>query len=131
MNVKVQVSMSPENLVPDYSVRIGRLEVDLRHKLGRKLDGEIVRLTKSDLEILCALSVSEHQPMNAEQLSWLCSNLKQPASSDEISFVDAESIRKRIMELRSRLDDSPYAPQFIETVWGFGYRLVSPRIPGV
>jgi DNA-binding response OmpR family regulator len=123
--------MSPETLAPDYSVRIGRLEVDLRHKLGLKPDGEIVHLTKADLEILCALSVSEHQPMKAEQLSWLCNNLRGPAFSDGTSFVDAESIKKRIFELRFRLGENPHAPQFIETVWGFGYRLISPKIPDV
>ena len=116
--------MSLEKLVPDFSVKIGQLEVDVRNKLAQKPDGGTVSLTDADLEILFALSVTGETMKNAEQLSWLCSNLKDSSDPNDVSYIDANAIRVRIHELRSRLGDDPDAPQFIKTFKGFGYRLV-------
>jgi DNA-binding response OmpR family regulator len=116
--------MSLEKLERDYSVKIGQLKVDVRNKLAQKPDGGTVSLTNADLEILFALSVTGETPMHSEEISWLCSNLRDPSHSDGVSYIDAGAVGVRIHELRSKLGDDPEAPQFIETYKGFGYRLV-------
>ena len=116
--------MTAETLSPDTTVKIGILEVDVRNKLAQKPDGGTVVLTDADMEILFALSVTGGTPMHAEELSWLCSNLRDPSQPDGLSYIDAGAVGVRIHELRSRLGDDPEAPQFIETYKGFGYRFV-------
>jgi DNA-binding response OmpR family regulator len=37
-------------------------------------------------------------------------------------FGDAKTVDVHIRRLREKIEDNPSSPNFIETVWGFGYR---------
>lgn len=38
-------------------------------------------------------------------------------------FGDMKTVDVHIRRLREKIEDNPSDPQYIETVWGFGYRL--------
>jgi DNA-binding response OmpR family regulator len=41
--------------------------------------------------------------------------------------VDDRSIDSHVSRLRRKLEPDPSAPQFIQTVWGAGYRFAEPK----
>lgn len=79
-------------------------------------DGEAIKLTLAEYEILAYLIQKNGHVVSRDEF---VSNLD--SLNEESSFKSIDVIMGRI---RSKLDDSPKEPQFIEAVRGVGYRLI-------
>jgi DNA-binding response OmpR family regulator len=51
--------------------------------------------------------------------------LRQVWGEDE--YIDERTVNVYVQRLRNKLGDNPTEPELIETVRGFGYRLVRPK----
>lgn len=94
----------------DDVVRRHNVEVD-RRRLAVKVDGEEVKLTKSEFKLLDALMTKPGVPMQR-------SELVDQALGEDILVLD-RTIDVHIRALRKKMGS---AAEWIETVRGFGYR---------
>lgn len=77
------------------------------------LKGEPLDLTRKEFDLLFCLASHAGQVLNREQLySWVWSN--------DSDYNVEESVRSHIKAIRKKL--SPSGKEFIQTVWGVGYR---------
>lgn len=89
-----------------------------------KLDLEGQRFYKKNIEI-------ELTPTEFAIMKVLLKNPGKAYSRDNILnsvwgenyFGDMKTVDVHIRRLREKIEDNPSNPQYIETVWGFGYRL--------
>ena len=79
------------------------------------LSGELVTLTRTEFDILEALS---RRPSFAFSRRTLVDQVWDPAWVGDEHIVDVH-----IAHLRRKLGDDPAQPRFIETVRGIGYRM--------
>jgi DNA-binding response OmpR family regulator len=73
-----------------------------------------VQLTSKEYKLLCFLAENPQKVFTKKQIYnnvW-----------DEDFMYDDNTIMALISRLRKKLEDNPEAPQFIQTVWGIGYR---------
>lgn len=97
---------------------IGLVYKDLR------IDTEAQRFIKGELEI-------ELTPTEMSIIKTLIGNPGKAFSRDELLniiwgknyFGDMKTVDVHIRRLREKIEENPSAPKYIETVWGFGYRL--------
>jgi len=94
-------------------IRAGELEIDLNgHRVTR--DGEPVRLTRSEFNLLATLAQHPGQTFSRAQLL------------DRLHGVAYEgfdrSIDAHIKNLRRKLEVDPAEPRYVLTVYGVGYR---------
>jgi DNA-binding response OmpR family regulator len=83
---------------------------------GRRveLDGQPVELTQREFELLLFLARHPGQAFTRDQLMervW-----------QYTFYIDTSTVTVHIRRLRAKLEPDPTRPQFIETVWGVGYR---------
>ena len=102
-------------LAPPKVIRAGRLEVDLQaHRVS--IDGEPVHLTPNEFMLIAVLARSPGQIFSREQLA------------DELHGAAAlnfdRSINSHIKNLRRKLETGDPPEQWIETVYGVGYRFM-------
>jgi two-component system KDP operon response regulator KdpE len=97
-------------------VRAGEFEVDLAARIVRR-DGEEVRLTRTEYDLLRALAVNANKVMTHRQL---LQSVWGPEYSDE-----AEYLRTFVKQLRRKLEKDASRPSVILTEPGVGYRLVT------
>ncbi|AOT68195.1 response regulator transcription factor [Geosporobacter ferrireducens] len=91
---------------------------------GLKLDLDGQRFYKKNIEI-------ELTPTEFAIMKVLMKNPGKAYSRDDILnlvwgenyFGDMKTVDVHIRRLREKIEDNPSDPQYIETVWGFGYRL--------
>ncbi len=76
-------------------------------------DGELVRLTSKEKELLRVLAQSPGKPVSRAELS-------QSAGEDTARSVDVQ-----ITRLRQKIENEPADPQWIQTVRGAGYVLLA------
>jgi len=83
---------------------------------GRRvfLDGEELMLTMREFDLLAFLAENPGRVYSRDQL--------MEAVWGEPFFEDTSTVTVHVRRLRSKLDDDPGEPRFIETVWGVGYR---------
>jgi two-component system response regulator MtrA len=79
--------------------------------------GQAVSLTKTEFELLRCLASRPDQIHTREQL------LAQVWDYDYLG--DSRLVDVHIRRLRSKVEESPGNPTLIQTVRGFGYKLVS------
>jgi DNA-binding response OmpR family regulator len=82
------------------------------------VDGEPVRLTFSEFELLDALMTDPGRLLNRQELL--------RAIWGDSAYRDPRAIDVHIRHLREKLEPEPDKPQFILTVRGAGYRLRGP-----
>jgi DNA-binding response OmpR family regulator len=80
-----------------------------------RLDGEQVRLTAREFELLWFLASNPRQVFSRDQLIEAVWNFP--------FYEDTSTVTVHVRRLRAKLGDDPAKPRFIETVWGVGYRL--------
>ncbi len=98
----------------------GALEIDVeRHEVF--VEGREVRLTAIEFKLLRTLMESPGRVFTRDQLLTTCH------AFDEV-VVD-RAIDVHIGRLRQKLGDDPAEPRFIQTVRGFGYKLLGPERP--
>ena len=79
-------------------------------------DGEALRLTAREFDLLWFLAGHPRQVFSREQLMdkvW-----------GYVSATDSGTVTVHIRRLREKVEPDPSAPTHIETVWGVGYRFV-------
>ena len=80
-----------------------------------RLDGELLKLTAKEFDLLWFLASHANQVFSREQLMdrvWGYSSAR-----------DTGTVTVHIRRLREKLEDDASCPELLETVWGVGYRL--------
>jgi DNA-binding response OmpR family regulator len=101
---------------PQPPLEFGRLQID---PSGRRvfLEGEEVELTQREFELLLFIAQHPGQAFTRDQLMervWRYS-----------FYIDTSTVTVHIRRLRAKLERDPAHPQFIETIWGVGYRFAA------
>ncbi len=96
---------------------VGELEIDPDQISVRKGDREIL-LSPREFKLLHTLARSPGRVFPRDAL------LRQVWGEDE--YIDERTVNVYVQRLRNKLGDSSANPKLIETVRGFGYRLVRP-----
>ncbi|MFA5521997.1 MAG: response regulator [Castellaniella sp.] len=78
-------------------------------------DGEVIRLTGGETNLLEALVNNPGKPLSRERLLAL-------ARDDEEGVRNDRAIDIAVLRLRRAIEDDPRQPRWIQTVWGVGYR---------
>lgn len=116
-----RTSMGPAaGSVPGTRIRMGKawLDVDARRLLGD--DGETIRLTNMEFDLLHAFATHPNRVLSRNQLLDLAHN-KEWEPFDR-------SIDVRVTRIRRKIEPDPAKPQVIKTVHGAGYIFVpEPR----
>ena len=90
------------------------MDVDTRQLL---LDREEVHLTPKAFELLHVLLADRSRALSKTELQ----QRMWPAT-----FVEETNLASLVAEIRRALRDTASRPQFIQTIYGFGYRFVAP-----
>jgi DNA-binding response OmpR family regulator len=96
---------------------VGDLEIDPDQVQVLK-DGKEILLSPREFKLLHTLARSPGRVFPRTAL------LRQVWGEEE--YIDERTVNVYVQRLRNKLGDNPNAPQLIETVRGFGYRLVRP-----
>lgn len=99
-------------------VFVGELEIDPDQVSVKKGDREVL-LSPREFKLLHTLAQSPGRVFPRAAL------LRQVWGEDE--YIDERTVNVYVQRLRNKLGDNPHEPELIETVRGFGYRLVKPR----
>jgi two-component system, OmpR family, response regulator ResD len=95
------------------ALRFEELEIDPAARLVRIADREL-ELTQREFDLLLFLARHPGQVFSRDQLMdsvWRCS-----------FYTDTTTVTVHIRRLRSKIEPQPSKPEWIETVWGVGYR---------
>lgn len=95
--------------------RFGAAILDPDTRTLRRADGQTTALTGAEFDLLAVLVEAGGRPLSRAQLL--------DATRGRSWDVEDRSIDVMIGRLRRKLEADPQAPQFIQTVRGFGYRL--------
>jgi two-component system, cell cycle response regulator CtrA len=98
-------------------IEIGDLQVNLDGRTV-KLNGSNLHLTAKEYQILELLSLRKGTPVTKEMF---LTNLYGGMDEPEIKIIDVF-----ICKLRKKLADASGGKDYVETVWGRGYRLRQP-----
>lgn len=110
-----RMNASPE--APQSNVKAGEFEIDLAARLVYR-NGEEVRLTRTEYDLLRALAVNAGKVLTHRQL---LQTVWGPEYGEE-----AEYLRTFVKQLRRKLEPDPSRPNNILTEPGVGYRLIVP-----
>lgn len=104
----------PSALKPDSPVSFGPFAFDpVRRHLTKH--GELIKLTGGEINLLEALIRNAGKPLSRERLLAL-------ARDDDAGERHDRAIDIAILRLRRAIEEDPKDPQWIQTVWGIGYR---------
>ena len=104
----------PSALTKDQPVHFGPFIFDPQRRLLSK-DGDVVKLTGGEINLLEALVTSPDKPLSRDRLLSL-------ARDDETGERNDRAIDIAILRLRRAIESDPKNPRWIQTVWGVGYR---------
>jgi DNA-binding response OmpR family regulator len=99
---------------PTERVEVGPLRLDAGRREARR-DGELLRLTGREFELLWFLASNPGQVFSRDQLMarvWGYS-----------AALDTGTVTVHVRRLREKVEENPSEPRLLETVWGVGYRL--------
>jgi DNA-binding response OmpR family regulator len=103
---------------PPGKLFVGELEIDPDQVQVRK-GGKEILLSPREFNLLYTLARSPGRVFPRTAL------LRQVWGEDE--YIDERTVNVYVQRLRNKLGDSSTQPELIETVRGFGYRLVRPK----
>lgn len=92
-------------------IRLGKTEVDLERAMIER-DGEAIRLTEAEVELLRELLAAGGQPVDRYKL--------MRDEADETG----RAVDVQVTRLRRKLEADPRNPRHLQTVRGIGYRLL-------
>jgi DNA-binding response OmpR family regulator len=98
---------------PPERIEVGPLVIDATRREALR-DGERLRLTAKEFELLWFLASNPNRAFSRDQLMarvWGYS-----------AALDTGTVTVHVSRLREKLEDDPSEPDLLETVWGFGYR---------
>ncbi|CAM3298653.1 two-component system, OmpR family, KDP operon response regulator KdpE [Paracoccus aminovorans] len=117
---RLRASLRPRRAARAEQIRQGGLLVDLAaHQVSR--DGEALRLTPKEFDLLAALAGNAGRVMTHRRLLQL---VWGPAHVDDVPYL-----RVFVGQLRQKLEHDPARPELILTEPGIGYRWAAPE-PG-
>jgi DNA-binding response OmpR family regulator len=93
----------------------GELEIDVPTREVRKA-GRLLRLTAKEFDLLWFLASHPRKVFSRDQLM-------DRVWGYEAAF-DTGTVTVHVRRLRQKIEEDPSRPQFLETVWGVGYRFV-------
>jgi len=96
--------------------RFGRLEIDTERRIV-SIAGETVELTAKEFDLLVTLSDQPGRAFSRQELLELVWGYHYAGYS--------HTVNSHINRLRAKIEPDPAKPKYIETVWGFGYRLAT------
>jgi DNA-binding response OmpR family regulator len=99
---------------PPERVEVGPLGLDAGRREARR-DGELLRLTAREFELLWFFASNPDQVFSRDQLMarvWGYS-----------AALDTGTVTVHVRRLREKVEEDPSEPRLLETVWGVGYRL--------
>jgi len=94
----------------------GGVELDTATREVRR-DGELLRLTLKEFDLLHTLIANPRRVFTREELMDRVWGYR--------SVLETGTLTVHIRRLREKLEDDPSRPQFLQTVWGVGYRFAS------
>lgn len=101
--------------IEESTIKIGDLVIDLStHEVSLK--GETLVFTAKEFELLAFMAQNPNVAFSKERLFsriWGADN-----------YGDIATVTVHIQKIRSKIEEDSSHPQFIETVWGVGYRFV-------
>lgn len=106
----------------DFSLRVGRLRIDLLHRRIYDAHGQELTLTPGEFALLIGLIERRGKPVSRQTLM-ACMRIGQA----EDDSVDLRTVDTLIARLRRKLDSGEDPQQLIQTVYGKGYLLVPER----
>ncbi len=104
---------------PEQEIQVGDLRILLKRRQvyqGQRL----LDLSPTELELLLTLALHPGEVWGRERL------LQRVWGAERGSSVDERVVDSYVALLRRKLGDDPKTPRYIATVFGQGYRLVSP-----
>ncbi|MBB3064668.1 MULTISPECIES: response regulator transcription factor CtrA [Limibacillus] len=103
---------------PDSVIKTGKLDVHLEQKVA-EVSGRSLRLTGKEYAILELLSLRKGTTLTKENfLNHLYGGMDEP----DLKIIDVF-----VCKLRKKLSEATGGDNYIETVWGRGYRLRDPE----
>ncbi len=99
---------------PKGVIAIGGLEIDTESK-SVKVDGENVKLTKSEYKILELLARNRGKVFSAEDI------YKNVWNEDTV--VGDNTIAVHVRHIREKIEINPKEPKYLKVVWGIGYKV--------
>lgn len=113
-------SGQPEPASPD-TIEVGRLLIQMAGRVV-KLAGRPVSLTAKEFDLLCQFAQHPGRVYTRADLL----DLVWGYGYDGLEHT----VNSHINRLRSKIEQDPAEPEFIETVWGVGYRFAAPDADG-
>ncbi|WP_027881148.1 response regulator transcription factor [Meiothermus rufus] len=105
---------------PEQEIQVGDLRILLKRR--QVYQGErLLDLSPTELELLLSLALHPGEVWSRERL------LQRVWGAERGSSVDERVVDSYVALLRRKLGDGPKTPRYIATVFGQGYRLVSPQ----
>ena len=107
---------TPGGKPEDPALRAGPLVADLsRHEA--RLDGELLDLTPGEFAVLTAFLENPGRVLSRQQVLLL---------SRGDAFVTERAVDTHVMNLRKKIEKNPRRPELLVSVYGVGYKLVTP-----
>jgi len=106
-----------KSTIPDlseHSIEIRGLLIDV-HAKRVFVDGKEIELTKKEFEILSLLSANQNRVFSKEEI------YNRIWEQDALGYYDTISVHVR--RIREKIEPNSAKPQYIETIWGVGYRI--------
>jgi DNA-binding response OmpR family regulator len=113
LDARIRAVLRRSDREPDGRNAHGDLTID-RTALTVTKHGQQIALTPTELRILLELSSSPGQVLSRQQL------LESVWEHDYLG--DSRLVDACVQRLRAKIEDTPSAPTYVQTVRGFGYR---------
>lgn len=112
-SLMVEIDDTVANDVSLHSIVCGKLCINERSRKVER-DGAEIILTPKEFDILVFLAKNRGQVFTKEQIY-------QAVWENDYVFDDS-NIMAFIRKLRKKIEPNPDAPEYILTIWGFGYK---------
>ena len=102
------------------TLQVGRLQMDINRR-EVTLDGRTIELTPTEFQLLRLL-------MEQSGYVFTRSELITKGLGHDFEGID-RTLDSHIRNLRSKIETNPRRPDYIQTIYGVGYKLTSPENP--
>lgn len=116
--VRAVLRRGSDSYEPSRAIVIGDLVIDPTRREVRRA-GQLVSLTKTEFSLLHALASAPGRVYTRLQL---LEKVQGQAFEGYERAIDSH-----IKNLRQKIEPNPHQPQYVETVFGVGYRFVAPE----
>ena len=100
-------------------IEIGPLVIDKNSHIVKTIEGEEIKLTALEFGILYLLASHPNTVFSADEIFervW-----------QQEAVVSAKTVMVHVSHLRDKIGDATNGDKVISTVWGVGYKIVSPE----